>query len=87
MNQGDQLQRVKTRTRRRLAFSCLAAALYFSFVLNWTEAGAFLTRSLPGSSITGSLLMFVALVLSFIALELLFLWLYRRERREERGGE
>ncbi|MFV0277208.1 MAG: hypothetical protein ACK5HY_08500 [Parahaliea sp.] len=62
-----------------MLFSAIILLSYFAFVLNWTDTGAFLTRSLPGSHITGSLLMFVLLILFFLALELVFLWFYRRE--------
>lgn len=80
MNDSDRLRAVRARTRRRMVFSLLVLTLYFSFVLNWTEAGAFLARPLGGTQITGSLVMFVTLILLFIGLELVFLWFYRRER-------
>ncbi|WP_116366036.1 DUF485 domain-containing protein [Parahaliea mediterranea] len=79
METEGKLALVRRRTRRRMVFSVIILLSYFAFVLNWTGAGAFLTRALPGSHITGSLLMFVFLILFFLALELAFLWLYRRE--------
>jgi hypothetical protein len=73
----DSLHRVQRKTRRRLLFSGVVLVLYFSFVLNWTSSGAVLRESLPGLSVTGSLLMFVLLVVVLILLELLFLALGR----------
>lgn len=71
------LHRVQRKTRRRLLFSGIVLVLYFSFVLNWTSVGAGLRENLPGFSVTGSLLMFVLLVVGFIVLELVFLVLSR----------
>lgn len=83
MNEPDQLQRVKARTRRRLGFSLVVLVLYFSFVLNWTRWGEPLTQPLGDSQITGSLVMFVALIVVFITLEALFIALYRREQSRD----
>ena len=80
---GDKetLQWVQRTARRRLLFTGLILVLYFSFVLNWTSAGAGLTASLPGLSMTGSLLMFVLLLVGFILLEVIFLLLSRDRRK------
>ncbi len=77
-------RRIRIRTRRRFVFSGLVMVLYFSFVINWTSAGASLRETMAGSSITGSLLMFSALVLTFVLLEAVFLW---RASKEPTGDE
>ena len=69
---------VQRKTRRRLAFSAVHLVLYFSFTLNWTSLGAPLREQLGVSHVTGSLLMFIALILIFIGMELLFLRLDRK---------
>jgi hypothetical protein len=72
------LARVRAHTRRRLAFSLLVLLGYFSFVLNWLPVGQGLTRRLGDSHLTGSLAMFMLLIVAFILLECLFLWRQRR---------
>jgi DMSO/TMAO reductase YedYZ heme-binding membrane subunit len=72
---------LKQRTRRRFFFTGLHLCLYFSFSLNWTVWGNFLAERLGASHITGSLLMFISLILIFIALESVFLWLSRQGER------
>ena len=67
------LEQVQRKTRRRLLFTAVHLVLYFTFTLNWTQLGAFLSEPLGGGPLTGSLLMFVVLVVTFIALEFLFL--------------
>lgn len=83
MSQDPKLQAIARRTRRRLLFSLVTLVLYFSYVLNYTAAGDHLGERLGTSYVTGSLLMFACLILSFIALELLFLALARRQERGE----
>jgi len=55
--------------------------LYFSFTLNWTSWGEGLGGYLGETRLTGSLMMFVVLVFTFILLETIFLVLSRREAR------
>ena len=83
MSQDPKLQAIARRTRRRLLFSLVTLVLYFSYVLNYTAADDRLGARLGNSYVTGSLLMFASLILSFIALELLFLALARRQERGE----
>ena len=68
---------VHKKTRLRLFFTAVHLVLYFSFTLNWTGWGSGLASRLGSSEITGSLLMFVLLVLIFISLETLFMVLSR----------
>ncbi len=83
MSQDRKLHAIARRTRRRLLFSLVTLLLYFSYVLNYTAGADRLGARLGNSYVTGSLLMFVCLILSFIALELLFLALSRRQERGE----
>lgn len=64
---------IRRRNRRRFVFSALTIALYFSFVFNWTDGGALLARRVSGSLLTGGILMFIALVISFTVLEYIYL--------------
>ena len=80
MNEKHLLARVRSHTRRRLVFSLLILIGYFSFVLNWLPPGEGLTRRIGASHVTGSLAMFMLLIVAFILLECLFLW---RQRRRE----
>jgi hypothetical protein len=67
------LDYVHVKTRRRLVFSAIHLLLYFSFALNWSELGNGLRQQLGDGPMTGSMLMFVILVLSFLAIECVFL--------------
>jgi len=75
------LEFVQRKTRRRLVFTAVHLVLYFSFMLNWTETGGFLREHLGTSPVTGSILMFVALIVIFIALEFLFIALGREAKQ------
>lgn len=77
----SQLSYVQRKTRRRIGFTLVHLALYFSFTLNWTPWGEWLRGSLGGGPMTGSILMFVLLVASFIGLELLFIFLGREDQQ------
>ena len=78
------LEQVQRKTRRRLVFTALHLVLYFTFTLNWMALGDFLRNAIGGGPINGSLLMFILLVLTFIALEFLFLsWIKNRSRDHE----
>lgn len=67
------LRAVKHKTRYRLAFALVTLVLYFAYLLNYLPSGDFLAHRLGTSWITGSLAMFVGLIVVFILLELLFL--------------
>lgn len=77
MDNDSRLQAIRRKTRQRLLFSGATLLMYFSYVLNYTGAGSFLREKIGGSSLTGSLLMFMSLIVIFIALELIFLALNR----------
>jgi uncharacterized membrane protein (DUF485 family) len=83
VDNDEKLRSIARRTRRRLLFSLITLVLYFSYTLNYTGTGARLGARLGESHVTGSLLMFVSLILAFIGLELLFLLLNRRQERGE----
>ncbi len=76
----DMQRLIRSRTRRRFVFTGLVVALYFSFVINWTGLGTALRRPLGDSEVSGSLLMFVLLLLTFVVLEALFLRLQGGEQ-------
>ncbi|MFO7549898.1 MAG: hypothetical protein R6W80_00720 [Haliea sp.] len=84
MDTAAKLQVIRARTRRRFVFTLITLVLYFSFVLNWTAVGGRLGERLGASHITGSLLMFAALIVFFILLELVFLLL---NQATSRSGE
>lgn len=69
----DKLALIKRTTRRRFAFTLVTLLLYFSFALNWTEFGAGMSTGIGTTSITGAMLMFALLIVTFVALEYLFL--------------
>jgi uncharacterized membrane protein (DUF485 family) len=76
-----QLQDIRRKTRLRFLFTITTVGLYFSFVLNYTETGGRYISALALGAIPGPLVMFALLVVSFILLELLFLF-----RARERAG-
>ncbi|MDO8861969.1 hypothetical protein Q6D67_09665 [Haliea sp. E1-2-M8] len=81
MDEAAKLRVIRARTRRRFVFTGITLVLYFSFVLNWTAVGDSLAERLGASHVTGSLLMFVSLVIFFILLELVFLVLNQATTR------
>ncbi len=83
MTHDQKLKAIAVRTRRRFLFSIIALAFYFSFSLAWTEPGAFLSLPLGDGLLNGALLMFILLIVLFIALEFLFLTIAKRELRKE----
>lgn len=83
MNHDDTLKAIAVRTRRRFLFSLIALSLYFSFSLAWTDAGAFLSQPLGDGLMNGALLLFILLIVSFIALEFIFLRIAKRELLKE----
>ena len=76
------LEQVQRKTRRRLLFTAVHLVLYFTFTLNWTSLGAVLAQPVGGGPLTGSLVMFVVLVFTFIGLEFLFLSLDKRQESQ-----
>ncbi len=77
MDNDKKIQIIKTKTRRRYIFAVMTLALYFSFALNWTEAGAGLGVLIGDSHISGSVLMFAGIIVTMVCFELLFLALNR----------
>lgn len=75
------IEAVHRKTRQRLLFTGIHLVLYFSFTFNWTSWGEGLGGYLGETRLTGSLMMFVVLVFTFILLETIFLVLSRREAR------
>lgn len=80
MTTDSQLAAARRKTRRRLGFSAVHLVLYFSFSLNWTPASTAIQSVFGVGSISGSIIMFVLLVLAFIALEFLFLRVERESK-------
>lgn len=79
MTEAEKMKFVKQKIVQRFLFSLISLTLYFTFALNWTETGSILRERIGTSHITGSLVMFVSLILGFILLELLFIWLSHRQ--------
>ncbi len=73
MNSPPLTKLIKRRITRRLFFTGFTLLLYFSYALNYTEMGSFLSQRLGSSFISGSLLMYGSLIVGFIALEWVFL--------------
>ena len=72
------LEKVQRKTRRRLLFTAIHLVLYFTFTLNWTHLGEALAGPVGGGLLSGAIVMFIVLVLTFIGLEFLFLALDKR---------
>ena len=73
LEEDAMLRAVKRKTRYRLAFALVTLVLYFAYLLNYLPSGEFLAQRIGSGWVTGSLAMFVGLIVSFILLELLFL--------------
>jgi uncharacterized membrane protein (DUF485 family) len=82
MDHNQKLQAVRRKTRQRLGFTLLTLVMYFTYVLNYTEGGAFLGEKLGDTYITGSLVMFASLIVLFLGLEIVFMVLNRDGRGE-----
>lgn len=82
--ESSQRQFVKRKVRQRFAFSLVSLILYFSFALNWTAMGSGLRERIGDSHITGSLVVFVSLIVLFILLELIFIRLARKQEASHR---
>lgn len=77
MDDDKKLEAIRRKTRQRLIFTGITLVLYFSYVFNYTTDNPLLGRLVGDSHISGSLVMFVCLIVSFIGLELLFLAINR----------
>lgn len=77
MENNKKIKLIKRKTRRRYIFAVMTLALYFTFALNWTDAGAGLGLLLGDSHISGSIVMFAGIIVLMISFELLFLALNR----------
>lgn len=79
MNEHQKFSLIGRKTRQRLFFALVTMMLYFCFVLNYTSWGGDIISALSVGSIPGPLVMFAALILIFIGMELLFLFLNRND--------
>ena len=79
MDKDQKMRAIKRKTRQRLLFAAITLIMYFSYVLNYTAIGSFLGEKIGSSQVTGSLAMFMGLIVIFIGLELIFLALNRHE--------
>lgn len=85
MDKNQKLQVIARKTRQRLLFTLTLLVAYFSYVLNYAVLNEYLGAFIGESHITGSLLMFICLILFFIGLEVLFLALNARNNRQQQG--
>ncbi len=80
---SEKALQIRQKIRQRFLFSGMTLVLYFAFALNWTDLGSGLREPLGDSSITGSLLFFVLLIVVFIGFEILFIrYSTRRSSRD-----
>lgn len=77
----EKIKFVKRKVLQRLVFTLVSLSLYFSFVLNWTSLGSGLRERIGESYITGSIAMFALLIVLFISLEVLFIYLARKQEK------
>lgn len=82
MNTEEKFAAIKRKTRQRFLFAGIVMALYFCFILNYTEGGAAVIALLGTAAIPGALVMFISLIVIFIGLELVFLFLNRKQETE-----
>lgn len=80
MDREQKIRAIQRKTRQRLLFAGITLVMYFSYTFNYTAVGSFLGEKIGSSQLTGSLLMFISLIIIFIILELIFFAL-------NRGGE
>lgn len=80
MDREQKIRAIQRKTRQRLLFAGITLLMYFSYVFNYTSMGSFLGDKIGGSQVTGSLAMFMGLIVIFIAMELIFLALNRDEK-------
>ncbi|MBE9539028.1 MAG: DUF485 domain-containing protein [Proteobacteria bacterium] len=86
MDKKEKLEVIKRKVRQRFLFSAFTIALYFSYVLNYTSAGSFLSKQIGDTHITGSLALYAALIVVFIILELIFLQINRDKKTDSGRG-
>lgn len=67
------LRLARRRTGIAFAFTTVHLIIFSSFILNWTGFGAALSRPVGVGPMTGSLLLFITLILTLVFLEVLFL--------------
>ncbi len=87
MNDSEKLVAIEKKVRQRLLFTGFTIVLYFSYVLNYTSAGSFLGQTIGDSHITGSLVLYVSLIVIFIILELIFLYINSEKNTDSGRGE
>ena len=73
MVKEQRLKAIKRKTRQRLLFTAVVLVLYSTYVLSYTSWGAFLGETLGDSHISGSLALYVFLIIAFIVIEVIFL--------------
>ena len=81
MYNEKKLAAIRRKTRQRYIYALVTMGLYFSFTLNYTEGGSDLISRLAVGKVPGAVVMFMLLVVTFIALESLFLIRVRREEK------
>jgi hypothetical protein len=81
LRNDNKLAAIRRKTRQRYLYALVTMGLYFSFTFNYTDSGSELIARLAVGKIPGAVVMFMLLVVAFIALESLFLWRVRREER------
>ena len=80
-NDNEKLAAIRRKTRQRYLFTLVTMGLYFSFTLNYTETGGEVIDLLAIGMVPGPVVMFMFLVITFIALELVFLYQAAREEK------
>ena len=84
VTEEKKLEAIKRKTRQRLVFTLFTMALYFSYVLSYTSWGAFLSDTLGDSHVSGSLALYVVLIIVFIVIEVFFL-IINRDKKPQSG--
>ncbi len=87
MLEEQRLKAIKRKTRQRLGFTAVTMALYFTYVLSYTDGGAFLGETLGDSHISGSLALYVFLIVVFIVLEVIFLVINAEKKSSDTEAE
>jgi len=75
MTTEEKIQAVRRKTRQRLIFTGITLSLYFTYVLSYTSMGSFLSDTVGESHVSGSLVLYGALIIVFVMIELIFLYL------------
>lgn len=80
----DVLRKIRTRTRRRFAFTTIACLFYSGYLLGYVGLKDLFAQTIsPGSYVTVSILFFCFLIVFFIALEFLYLRISIAEGKEK----